>query len=100
MSPLIFPIDPELSIRHSSPSSPRANLGFLTFTDDMVLVHMGTTPAGFSAQETDAYVRGLRQIIQEIRGRKVKDFNKVAAEISAYRRRFLKDDSKVLPLGL
>ncbi len=66
----------------------------------MVLVHMGTTPAGFSAQETDAYVGGLRQIIQEIRGRKVKDFDKVAAEISAYRRRFLNDDSKVLPLGL
>ncbi len=65
----------------------------------MVLVQMGAIPAGFSPQEGDAYVGGLRQVIQEIRGRKVKDFNQVAAEISAYRARFLGDRSKVLPLG-
>jgi len=88
-----------LPFRRITCSSPRADIGFLTFADDKVLVQMGATPAGFSLQEGEAYVKGLRQIIQEIRGRRVKDFNQVAAEISAYRARFLGDGSKILPLG-
>ena len=61
---------------------------------------MGMTPAGFSPQDSGAYVEGLRKTIQEIRRRKVKDFNEVAAEILAYRARFLGDGSKILPLGI
>lgn len=64
----------------------------------MVLVQMGAIPEGLTPQERDAYANGLRQIIQEIRGRKVRDFNAVAAEITAYRAKFLGDDLKVLPL--
>ncbi|KAL9596274.1 MAG: hypothetical protein Q9219_005904 [cf. Caloplaca sp. 3 TL-2023] len=68
------------------------------FTDDLILVQMGSVPEGLSAEQKDAFVVGLRQIIQEIRGRKVKDFRTVASEIAAYRARFLGDSSKVLPL--
>ncbi|KAL8843315.1 MAG: hypothetical protein Q9170_000173 [Blastenia crenularia] len=66
--------------------------------DDLILVQMGAVPEGLSAEQKDAFVVGLRQVIQEIRGRKVKDFRTVASEIAAYRARFLGDNSKVLPL--
>ncbi|KAL9012465.1 MAG: hypothetical protein Q9173_002772 [Seirophora scorigena] len=66
--------------------------------DDLILVQMGAVPEGLSAEKKDAFVVGLRQIIQEIRGRKVKDFRIVASEIAAYRARFLGDSSKILPL--
>ncbi|KAL8907313.1 MAG: hypothetical protein Q9207_001490 [Kuettlingeria erythrocarpa] len=59
---------------------------------------MGAVPEGLSAERKHAFVVGLRQIIQEIRGRKVKDFRTVASEIAAYRARFLGDKSKILPL--
>lgn len=66
--------------------------------DDMILVQMGTIPKGLSPEQHDIFVVGLRKIIQEIRGRKVKDFKTVASEIAAYRARFLGDSSKILPL--
>lgn len=66
--------------------------------DDLILVQMGAVPESLSAERKDAFVVGLRQIIQEIRGRKVKDFRTVASEIAAYRARFLGDNSKILPL--
>lgn len=64
----------------------------------MVLVQMGAIPEGLTSEEGDAYANGLRRIIQEIRGRKVRDFNAVATEITAYRAKFLGDKPKVLPL--
>ena len=64
----------------------------------MILVHMGSIPEGLSEEQRSAFVVGLRQTIQEIRVRKVKDFKTVASEIAAYRARFLGDSSKILPL--
>ncbi|KAL8673873.1 MAG: hypothetical protein Q9168_001693 [Polycauliona sp. 1 TL-2023] len=66
--------------------------------DDMILVQMGSIPEGFSEEQRTAFVVGLRQTIQKIRVRKVKDFKTVASEIAAYRARFLGDSSKILPL--
>ncbi|KAL8763737.1 MAG: hypothetical protein Q9184_000529 [Pyrenodesmia sp. 2 TL-2023] len=71
---------------------------FTPYENDLILVQMGAVPEGLSAERKDAFVVGLRQIIQEIRGRKVKDFRTVASEIAAYRARFLGDNSKILPL--
>lgn len=67
-------------------------------TDDLILVQMGAVPEGLTAEQKDAFVVGLRQIIQEIRGRKVKDFRTVASEIAAHRARFLGDNFRILPL--
>lgn len=64
----------------------------------MILVQMGSVHEGRTAEEKDEYVGGLKQIIQDMRGRKVKDFNTVASEIAAYRTRFLKDASRILLL--
>ncbi|KAL8649269.1 MAG: hypothetical protein Q9210_004498 [Variospora velana] len=70
----------------------------MNLSDDLILVQMGAVPEGLSAEKKEGFVVGLRQIIQEIRGRKVKDFRIVASEIAAYRARFLGDSSKILPL--
>ena len=81
-----------------SPSVHELTQDLLTSTDDMVLVQMGAIPEGLTSEEGDHYANGLRRIIQEIRGRKVRDFNVVASEITAYRAQFLADTSKLLPL--
>lgn len=70
----------------------------ITLTDDKILVQMGSLREGRTPEEKDQYITGLKQIINDMRRDKVKDFNTVAAEIVAYRRRFLQDPSRVLPL--
>jgi hypothetical protein len=70
----------------------------LILTDDKILVQMGSLREGKTPEEKDQYIAGLKQIINDMRRDKVKDFNTVATEIAAYRRRFLQDPSRVLPL--
>ncbi|PYH98497.1 hypothetical protein BO71DRAFT_480378 [Aspergillus ellipticus CBS 707.79] len=72
--------------------------GSLTATDDKILVQMGSLREGKTPVEKDEYIAGLKQIINDMRRDKVKDFSTVATEIAAYRRRFLQDPSRVLPL--
>lgn len=69
-----------------------------TFADDKILVQMGSLREGKTPEEKDQYIAGLKEIINEMQRDKVKDFNTVATEIAAYRRRFLQDPSRVLPL--
>ncbi|KAH2980168.1 hypothetical protein KXW58_003033 [Aspergillus fumigatus] len=70
----------------------------ITLSDDKILVQMGSLREGKTPEEKDQYIAGLKQIINDMRRDKVKDFNTVATEIAAYRRRFLQDPSRVLPL--
>ena len=73
-------------------------LGYLTLADDMILVQMSSAQEGSTQEDKDAYIAGLKKIIQDMRVKKVKDFNTVASEIAAYRARFRGDSSKILPL--
>lgn len=59
---------------------------------------MGSLKEGKSPAEQEEFVAGLRLIIDDMRRDKVKDFDTVATEIAAYRRRFLQDSSRVLAL--
>lgn len=70
----------------------------LTPTDDNILVQMGTVREGKTEKEKEAYLAGLKETITEMRRDKVKDFSTVATEVATYRRRFLQDPSRVLPL--
>lgn len=70
----------------------------LTATDDKILVQMGAVREGNTEEEKDTYLAGLKEIINEMRRDKVKDLSTLATEIAAYRRRFLQDPSRVLPL--
>lgn len=46
----------------------------------------------------DTYRRGLRELITDMRARKVNDFETVAAEITLYRSRSFNDTSRVVRL--
>ena len=81
-------------VRLTSSRSPQANQGFISLADDKILVDLGAKPDGSSPE----FGNGLRKIIHDIRSRKIRDFNIVAGEITAYRAKFLGDSSKVLPL--
>ncbi|KAJ5785853.1 uncharacterized protein N7503_011065 [Penicillium pulvis] len=70
----------------------------MTLSDDKILIEMGSVREGETEEEKEKYLAGLKEIINEMRRDKVKDFSTVAAEIAAYRRRFLQDPSRVLSL--
>ncbi|KAG2414413.1 hypothetical protein HFD88_003604 [Aspergillus terreus] len=70
----------------------------MTLSDDKILVQMGSLREGSTPEEKDHYVAGLKEMVNDLRRDKVKDFNTVAAEIAAYRRRYLQDPSRILPL--
>ncbi|EKV12973.1 hypothetical protein PDIG_32000 [Penicillium digitatum PHI26] len=70
----------------------------MTLSDDKILVQMGSVREGQTEEEKETYLAGLKEIINDLRRDKVKDFNTVASEIAAYRRRFLQDPSRVLSL--
>lgn len=70
----------------------------LTPIDDKILIQMGAAREGNTEEEKETYLAGLKEIINEMRRDKVKDFTTVAAEIAAYRRRFLQDPSRVLSM--
>ena len=70
----------------------------LMFTDEKILVDLGTMPTGLSPKDAESFTNGLRTLIHDIRRRKVKDVNVVAGEIAGYRLQFLGDSTKILPL--
>ncbi|KAL4799637.1 hypothetical protein BDV19DRAFT_354442 [Aspergillus venezuelensis] len=70
----------------------------MALSDDKILVQMGSLREGKTTEESDKYVAGLKETINDMRRDKVKDMNTVATEIAAYRRRFLQDPTRVLAL--
>lgn len=65
--------------------------------DDAVLTALGS-PEEFSAEQRDRFCQGLRGVLTDLRARKIKDFDVIAAEIVAHRSKFLGDNSKILNL--
>lgn len=53
----------------------------------------------YPAEQKQEYIAGLRQLLTDFRNRKVKDFDTISRGIVDYRAQFLKDRSKILPLG-
>lgn len=59
---------------------------------------MGNQREGKTTEEREAYIEGLKDLINSMQRDQVKDFPTIAGEIAAYRRRFLSDPSRILPL--
>ena len=59
---------------------------------------MGNQREGESPEEKERFLEGLKEMINTMQRDQVKDFSTVASEIAAYRRRFLSDPSRILPL--
>ena len=76
---------PRLSSANSSP------------LDSLILAYLGS-PAQFTGPRTAEFKEGLTSVLLKLREDKIRDFHIIAAEIIAYRAKFLGDDSKVLPL--
>jgi hypothetical protein len=67
------------------------------FADDVILTALGS-PEEFKGTRRDEFCDGLKEVLMDLRVRKIRDFQVIAAEILAYRTKFLGDSSKVLPL--
>jgi hypothetical protein len=65
--------------------------------DDAVLTALGS-PDEFRGEQRERFCVGLKEVLLDLRIRKIRDFNIIASEIIAHREKFLGDASKVLPL--
>ena len=50
----------------------------------------------FTGDRRNAFVAGLKEVLQSVRARKIRDFNAIAKEIIEYRQQFLGDKSRIL----
>lgn len=64
----------------------------------MILVRLGTSNPGRTPAEEQQWKEGLKLVLKDLRQKNTKDLDVVATEIASYRRRFLKDPSKILTL--
>lgn len=64
----------------------------------MVLVQLGTANPGRTEEQRAQWIKGLRAVLNDLRSRKTKDPEDVAAQITEYRRNFLNDPSNILNL--
>ncbi|RKF57564.1 hypothetical protein GcC1_188012 [Golovinomyces cichoracearum] len=69
----------------------------ITLPDDGIMAALGC-PDEFTGDRRDKFVAGLREVLLDLRLRKINDFDTIASEIIAHRAKFLGDDSKVLAL--
>lgn len=65
--------------------------------DDGIMAALGC-PDEFTGDSREKFVAGLREVLLDLRLRKVNDFDAIASEIIAYRAKFLGDQSKILSL--
>jgi hypothetical protein len=65
---------------------------------EKLLVQLGTANPGKTTEEKQQWNDGLRGVLNELRKKKIKDPNGIAAEIAKYRRKFLNDDTRVVNL--
>ncbi|EKD14354.1 hypothetical protein MBM_07584 [Drepanopeziza brunnea f. sp. 'multigermtubi' MB_m1] len=67
----------------------------IALPDDAILTALGS-PAEFTGEQRELFCAGLRAVLLDLRVRKIRDFEIIAAEIVAHRAKFLGDKSKVL----
>ena len=65
--------------------------------DDQILVELGSAE-DYDGVQKSRFIQGLRELLQDFRVKKVKDFDTIASGIIGYRARFLEDRSKILHL--
>ena len=73
-----------------------ANRGILTFTDNNLLLQLGSVHEGSTQEEKESYIAGLKKMISGMRDKNLRDVTAIALEIVAFRSEFLGDPSRVL----
>ncbi|KAE8454575.1 hypothetical protein EG329_000198 [Mollisiaceae sp. DMI_Dod_QoI] len=66
--------------------------------NDAVLTALGS-PEEFTGEQRDKFCTGLKEVLMDLRVRKIRDFDVIASEIVAHRAKFLGDKSKILALA-
>ncbi|KAL9130422.1 MAG: hypothetical protein Q9217_001389 [Psora testacea] len=89
--------DPSCGKQHFRDMGISANMEFLRVIDDVILRELAK-PEGTTPPEQDAFVKGLRELILDLRNRKVGGMSDIASAITMYRKNFLADDSRVLSI--
>ncbi|KAI5796264.1 hypothetical protein DFH27DRAFT_467537, partial [Peziza echinospora] len=82
----------------NDPKCDKQHFRQIALSDDEILVELGSVMEGDTEAVKSSYRDGLRELITDMRSRKVNDFETVAAEISRYRSRFFNDPTRVVRL--
>ena len=72
-----------------------ADLWVSLIADDQILLELGKSE-GY--EDKTRFIQGLRELLQNFRANKVKDFGTIARGIIEYRAKFLGDKTKILNL--
>ncbi|KAF1988708.1 hypothetical protein K402DRAFT_327988, partial [Aulographum hederae CBS 113979] len=68
----------------------------MALEEGALLMQLGTANPGQNDEEKKLWTDGLREVIRKLRETQTRDPEVVAAEISSFRRAFLKDASKIV----
>jgi hypothetical protein len=52
----------------------------------------------YVGEQKERFIQGLKDLLQDFRAKKIRDFDTIVNGIIEYRARFLGDKSKILPL--
>jgi hypothetical protein len=66
--------------------------------DSAIIAELGST-ATYTGEQKDRFIEGLKKVLQDLKTRKIKDFESITKALMQYRADFLGDKSKVLPLN-
>ena len=69
----------------------------LCLSDDQILLELGKAD-DYTGEQKNRFIQGLRELLQNFRANKIRDFETIANGIIEFRSRFLGDESKILQL--
>lgn len=73
------------------------HLSSIGVSDEQILVELGRAD-DYTGEQKSRFIQGLRELLQNFRANKVRDFDTIANGIIEFRSRFLGDRSRILPL--
>lgn len=66
--------------------------------DSAIIAQIGSATT-YTGEQRDRFIEGLKKVLQDLKTRKIKDFESITKALVQYRADFLGDKSKVLPLN-
>ncbi|KAK0655567.1 hypothetical protein B0T16DRAFT_14252 [Cercophora newfieldiana] len=91
------PLCPNELAGQQCPGCEFQHCGSISIPDDQILVELGRSD-DYIGDQKNRFIQGLRDLMQELKTKKVKDFDTIARGIINYRASFLGDPSKILHL--
>ncbi|OBU01827.2 hypothetical protein VE01_00549 [Pseudogymnoascus verrucosus] len=69
----------------------------IVLPDELILVSLGDS-SGYKEEDKTRFIKGLKEVLQDLRMSKIRDFQVIAAKICTFRQNMFEDSSKVLLL--